>query len=183
MVKKFIFLDFDGVITTVRSNWKFDLEKVMMIQGLCDKTDARVVVSSSWRRGNVKDMIETCIEAWTEGVGDISHGISDVPGWIMDIAGVTDRAYSRIKKDGGAYYMPRGLEIRWWLDNNVRSSGGQYSEGKYNEHGKDYRYVILDDDTDMLLEQQSVFVRTDSLNGVSEDDIKKCISILNNNEL
>lgn len=177
MMKKFVFLDFDGVITTVRSSWRFDLEKVMMIQRLCDETGARVVVTSSWRRRTVQEMIDTCIEAWAGGVGGIAHSINDVPQWITDIAGVTDRAYSHIKKDGGVYYMPRGLEIRWWIDNNVKNADGKYNE--YNEYGKDYRYVILDDDTDMLLEQQSVFVQTDSLNGVSEDDIDKCISILN----
>lgn len=50
---KVIFLDVDGELTY--SNYKnketanIDIEKVKMLKEICDKTDAKVVISSSWR--------------------------------------------------------------------------------------------------------------------------------------
>ena len=48
---KVIFLDFDGVITTHDSKWKIDMNKINIINDICDKTDAKIAVSSSWRTG------------------------------------------------------------------------------------------------------------------------------------
>jgi hypothetical protein len=49
----------------------------------------------------------------------------------------------------------------------------------YKEIGVDFNYVILDDDSDMLLEQAEHFVKTDTLLGLSEDDVERAIKILN----
>lgn len=49
----------------------------------------------------------------------------------------------------------------------------------YKEIGSDFNYVILDDDSDMLLEQAEHFVKTDTLLGLSEDDVERAIKILN----
>ncbi len=43
----------------------------------------------------------------------------------------------------------------------------------------DFNYVILDDDSDMLLEQAEHFVKTDTYLSLSEDDIERAINILN----
>ena len=53
---KVIFLDFDGVITSPDTKWKIDMRKINIINDICDKTDTKIVVSSTWRmgcRGNV----------------------------------------------------------------------------------------------------------------------------------
>ena len=57
----------------------------------------------------------------------------------------------------------RGIEIKYWLDNNP---------------GWD-RFVIVDDDSDMMQEQMEYFVRTDSIVGVTIDTYRKMRSILN----
>lgn len=44
---------------------------------------------------------------------------------------------------------------------------------------KDYQYAILDDDSDMLLEQKDHFVQTNFVTGVTDDDIEKIKNILN----
>jgi hypothetical protein len=69
------------------------------------------------------------------------------------IIGVTDRSIHRI----------RGREIAKWIKDN------------------DYKgkYIILDDDDDMLKEQQPFFIKTDQLDGLSEADVEKAINILN----
>ena len=48
---KIIFLDFDGVISTYEKGWRFDVEKLELLKEIVDKTDAKIVVTSSWKRG------------------------------------------------------------------------------------------------------------------------------------
>lgn len=59
--------------------------------------------------------------------------------------------------------MYRGVEIKQYLD----------------EHQEIENYVILDDDSDMLLSQKDHFIKTDSESGISEEDVKRAIEILN----
>jgi hypothetical protein len=60
-------------------------------------------------------------------------------------------------------HTPRGIEIKYWLDKNP---------------GWD-RFVIVDDDSDMLPEQMEYFVRTDNALGVTIDTYRKMRQILN----
>lgn len=46
MNTKIIFLDFDGVITTSKSKWQIDQNKVNLITKICKETGAKIVVSS-----------------------------------------------------------------------------------------------------------------------------------------
>ena len=46
MNTKIIFLDFDGVITTPKSKWQIDQNKVNLITKICKETGAKIVVSS-----------------------------------------------------------------------------------------------------------------------------------------
>lgn len=56
------------------------------------------------------------------------------------------------------YFMKRGHEIRAWLKKNPTE-----------------RYVILDDDTDMLWGQRKFFVRTNIFDGGFKDEHVACI--------
>lgn len=67
----------------------------------------------------------------------------------------------RLALTGTNLTIPRGVEIMDWLEYHVVDS-----------------YVILDDDSDMLLWQKDNFVHTDTYNGISEQDVQKAISIL-----
>ena len=40
-MSKIIFLDFDGVITTLKSNWAIDDKKVELVKEICDITGAK----------------------------------------------------------------------------------------------------------------------------------------------
>ena len=53
-MRKIIFLDFDGVITTLKSRWKLDKEKLELLKRIVDETDCLFVISSAWRRGNLE---------------------------------------------------------------------------------------------------------------------------------
>ena len=41
------------------------------------------------------------------------------------------------------------------------------------------KYIILDDDTDMLDEQANVFLHIDDMVGITHKDVEKAIKILN----
>lgn len=61
----------------------------------------------------------------------------------------------------------RGEEIKRWLD----------------EHDEVENYIILDDDSDMLNEQLTHFVQTDTYEGITDREKKLCIALLNNEEI
>ena len=73
--------------------------------------------------------------------------------------------------------IPRGVEIKQWIDTHIHSDNGK--DWDYKEIGVDFNYVILDDDSDMLLEQAEYFIKTDPYLGLSEEDVKQAIKILN----
>lgn len=57
-MRKIIFLDFDGVITTMASRYALDRYKCDLLQQVIDQTGAEIVVSSSWRCGSAEETIE-----------------------------------------------------------------------------------------------------------------------------
>lgn len=159
-MKKFIFLDFDGVITTEKSRYKLDKEKIDLLGEILEATGAKIVVSSSWRFNTVEDT--------KKDLTTISHRVPFEFPYADDIVGVTPRGYhyTRDLDDGKRFHIPRGVEIENWLDGNT-------------EYGEDYNYVILDDDSDMLLTQKDHFVKTDPYKGMNRKNVEKAIRILN----
>ncbi len=151
---KFIFLDFDGVITTYNSRWNIDGDKCLLIKKLCDETGAKIVISSSWRYATLEDTIE-------------KNHLND---WILKdyCYDVTKRFYySDLEK----YWMipSRGIEIESFLEN-----------ARDKTLSADVPYIIFDDDVyDMLYCQREHVIKTDWKNGVTEEDIEKAIKILN----
>ena len=103
---------------------------------LVTETNARIVVSSSWR-------------------GDYAlQTIFSLAGIIEPIYGETPRLESRF----------RGEEIAKWL----------------GERQEPYKYVILDDDSDMLDTQCNHFIHIDWEVGLTEENVNEAIKILSN---
>ena len=154
---KVIFLDFDGVITTVASKWHLDTDKMLLVKRICDETSAKIVISSSWRRFTLEDTFNMLSEYEQSG--------KEVPFILRDyVIGITAHMYAFKEGNVHAHYdLPRGCEISRYL----------------TEHKDISKYVILDDDTDMLLEQAPYFINTNMGLGISEQDIEKAIEILN----
>ena len=168
-MKKIIFLDFDGVITTMASRYSLDRYKCDLLQQVIDRTGAKIVVSSSWREDTAEETIAELRKVPT-------HLKEFVPSWVDDIVGVTIRAYRFIRK-GEHLDIPRGVEIKQWIDTHLhRDEEGNYQR---KQVGKDFQYVILDDDSDMLLEQADHFIRTDTYLGMSQEDAVRAVCILN----
>lgn len=168
-MEKYIFLDFDGVITTLKSGWALDKEKVELLGEILNATDAKLVISSTWRRDTVENTIKY--------LKTISNYVPFEFPYCDKIVGITIDLYDYYKTP---CCLPRyrGVEIDHWLENYAyvrKISGGYYDKVL----GEDYQYVILDDDTDMLYWQKDNFVKTNALKGLSRANVNKAIKILN----
>ena len=171
-MRKIIFLDIDGVIATneciEHGTWGLVDYKQDLLGIILQSTGADIVLSSSWRYNDVEKTIAYMNEK--------GFRFSD------KIVGVTIRAYQYINKEQKIHLsIPRGVEIKQWIDTNIHSDNGRNWNRK--KLGVDYQYVILDDDSDMLLEQSANFINTDTFKGLTKEDVGFAIDILNNNSL
>ena len=164
---KIIFLDMDGVIATPKSldggMWGITKECQELLGLILQRTNAELVISSSWRYATVEKTKE--------------HFASKGFAYCDKIVGVTVRGYHHIEK-GFPMSIPRGVEIKQWIDNNIHRDNGKGAFVR-KKLGEDYRYVILDDDDDMLLEQAPYFVRCDSEIGLTVSKADYAVQILN----
>ena len=163
---KYIFLDIDGVLATpecvIHGMWGLVESKQKMLGSIIERTGAKIVLSSSWRKSNLYETKAYLLE----------HGFmfTDL------VVGQTIIAYHYIER-GVHLSIPRGVEIKQWLDTNVHSNNGK--DWRQKEYGKDFSYVILDDDSDMLLEQAYMFVHCDSMEGLTDVLVEMAIRKLN----
>lgn len=138
-MKNLIFLDIDGVLNCEeyykagRRDATYPISelcptRVQILDDLCTGTNAYVVISSTWRHGRTeKELANILREAGFNG----------------PVVGITP--------DMSKYsWACRGNEIMAWLKDNDRYNYDSYEK-------TDHSYVILDDDSDMLLQQQHNF--------------------------
>lgn len=153
---KIIFLDFDGVISTYEKGWRFDVEKIELLKEIVDKTDAKIVVTSSWKRGFTE--VDNFIKSFYNKPRNKDLKNVTIFDWFANsIYDITD--------NNGSW---RGDEIQRWID-------------KHNEEIESY--VILDDDSDFHDNQLFNFVQTDTYEGITSREVKLCIKILNNKRI
>ncbi len=149
---KIIFLDFDGVISTYEKRWRFDMKKLYLLKEIVDKTDAKIVVTSSWKRGFTE--VDNFIKSFYNKPRNKDLKNVTIFDWFANsIYDITD--------NNGSW---RGDEIQRWID-------------KHNEEIESY--VILDDDSDFHDNQLFNFVQTDTYEGITSREVKLCIKILN----
>ena len=166
-----LFVDIDGVLNSEK--WyterfdkdlqsyplcEFDPLCVEQLNILIQKTNAKLVISSTWRLGRTIDELKNLFE---------KVGIKG------EIIGVTPHLTFN---DG--YGVSRGNEIKRWIDLNVvREWNRLFGEDRDINMES---YVIIDDDADMLLEQKDNFVKTYWADGLNAIHVGKAIKILNN---
>jgi hypothetical protein len=128
--------------------WKyrmFSREKVGLVGQIIARTGAKVVVSSSWRRAYDLHELQAFLRC---------HGLKD-----SDVIDITPTDLHLNKELG---YIPRGLEIRTWLD----------------AHPEVTAFVVLDDESDMDgVEEQ--FVQTNMDVGITQENVDQAVAILN----
>lgn len=177
---KLIFLDIDGVLNVIGQGHDeygqiFHQHFMDNLKRIIDETGAKIVISSSWRKSGLKVMQEM----WKHR-GLAGEVIDVTPSLYLEKGGCiqfwNDKLQEHPTPKIRGYSIPRGCEIEYWL--NMES-------GKYEIES----YVILDDDTDMLMSQKEKFVQcsenideedcVDAGWGLTKSCTDKAISILN----
>lgn len=154
---RIIFLDIDGVLAS------FDYLRI--ISHLKEKNpdrygyafDLRCVKNLQWILNECPDVKIVISSSWKSmKINKLLDmwKIRDLPGEIIDIT--PDLLRTKIESS-------RGDEIQEWL----------------SKHSEVKSYVIIDDDSDMLLHQMDRFVKTDPIIGLTVKDSEKAIKILN----
>lgn len=187
-----IFLDIDGVLNhqTAYENGHckytdFEVEGVIdryqsfcpnskrLLNNLIENTNAKVVVSSTWRLSGI-DFIKS---VWKS---------ENMAG---EVIGITP-FFELTHRGKGVGTASRGEEIKWWLY-NVRG----YSEVFWNKEMQDdimsksgvRNYIIIDDDSDMLYNQRKNFVHVlpapRNYSGFNQEHYDKSMDIFSKNIL
>lgn len=157
---KIIFLDIDGVLALMHKQHDefgslFHEEFVNNLKWIIDETGAKIVISSSWRKSGLVEMLNM----WK---------FRNLPGEIID---TTCSLY--IQQGGGiqfwnnklqehptpkinGYSIPRGCEIEYWLNEKGyrETPWCEKTQKEYHEKSGIESYVIIDDDSDMLYNQK-----------------------------
>jgi len=150
-----IFLDIDGVLRPLHSyigkdeyGQLFTTDCIGAFKYLIDNTNAKIVISSTWKSSG----LEIMKEIWNK---------RGLPGDVIDI---TPNEVDVVDSGSAEFYdlVDRGLEIEQWIKDN-------------NFTGK---YLILDDTPDFNREQLNHYVKTKPSTGLTMDDVKKCLEIL-----
>lgn len=150
-----IFLDIDGCLVTSRScvgqsgvMQSFDPVAVNMVRVLAEDSNARLVLSSTWRlRHDQLTMTGFLINAGFRNVR--WHQAWATPSSVFSDPSILDSS--------------RGVAIDAWLQ----------------EHGAEVsRYLILDDDSDLLDYQKDFWVRPHHADGISFEEYLRCREIL-----
>ncbi len=152
---KILFLDFDGVITTYDSKWNIDLNKLALLDKIIEQTNAKIVVTSSWKHGS-KDVEDFKTRIYTRRCSKNIKDETPFGKFVDQIYDITD----------GCGY--RGDEVEKYLNNHKDEVES---------------YVILDDDDDFKEKQLFNFVQTDTYEGITEREVKLCIGILNGDRI
>lgn len=133
--------------------YAFDPRSVANLKRILDETGADIVISSSWKSFGLSELEDM----WQD---------RGLPGKLIGITpnSVSDEMLLNADLDHMELFSIRGMEIKEWLD----------------KHGKKVsHYVIIDDMDNFLSSQQSHFVQTDPEVGITNDDVKKVVHLLN----
>ena len=173
-MKKVIFLDVDGVLNSNRTLYEeisLEDDLISNLKELVDKTGAKIILSSSWRLST--EAVATLMDK-LDKFGLVISGMTcdgvDLD-WLEKYEFDTTKKYLDTKFDYDENKQikithDRGAEIFKWL----------------HDHD-DCAYVILDDEIEDIKPYFSelVIVKTSYKTGLTKEDVKKAIQILNKN--
>jgi len=136
--------------------WEFDPKAVDVLNKIIEQTQADIVVSSTWR--SMPSIKEILAYAGVKG----------------NVVGITPRLWwndieANMPFNDRAPSLPRGLEIEAYL---------YHTHPEYSVR-EQVRYVILDDDSDMLYRQKDKFIHTSWWHGLTTEHIEIAVNILN----
>ena len=155
-MEKYIFLDFDGVINTPKG--KFAKKAVANLLHLVEKSDAKIIISSTWRLQGM----EYIQQLWQE---------YHLPGEVIGLTpSCNSTNFSNVdgQEEWQGLHGCKGLEIAEWLRLNAKEP---------------YRYIILDDEEDFLFSQREHLVKVEGSKGLDKADVRVAIQILKTKEI
>ena len=173
-MKKVIFLDVDGVLNSDRTLYEdisLEDDLISNLKEIINKTGAKIILSSSWRLST--DAITTLMDKLDKFGLAISGMTCDGVDldWLEKYEFDTTKKYLDTKFDYDENKQikithDRGAEIFKWL----------------HDHD-DCAYVILDDEIEDIKPyfNESVIVKTSYKTGLTKEDVKKAVQILNKN--
>ena len=173
-LQRYLFLDIDGVLNTIHySNYLidndeeevdedgalFDPEAVNNLACIIEKVpDVKIVISSTWRLKGWEWMLRL----WKK---------RELPGEIYSFTPILDMVcfvdiVSDINSKSVYPYGTKGLEINEWLR--------LYACRDYQS----YKYVIIDDDNNLLAMQREHAIYTNPYHGITKEDVVKTLELL-----
>ena len=174
---KYIFLDFDGVLntenyqrqlkqsgcaTTDRYGALFDPLSVKNLRTIIEKTDAKVCVTSSWA---IEIGKHNLTKFWKE---------RNMPGELAGTtAGVPINLDVFFNNSDDEEFDPYVL-----LESGVGARGSEIKAFLKQKKSTESKYVILDDTADFCKDQQKNFIHINPKTGITEDDVRKAVTIL-----
>lgn len=164
-----VFLDIDGVMTStletpgsylnhVDDEYGISPKCFERLKNLCDNTNSKVIISSNWRR-----FAETGPKSYWLNPLNKKHNHNPLPK-LKELLG--DLFLGTLPLDRHCS-KSQALEL-WFEDNNLKES--------------DLNYVIFDDDLSegfMYSRFHAHFILTDMQKGLTDEDCKKALKILN----
>lgn len=146
---KVLFLDIDGVLNSAEDQTK----------GLF-KTDFPIEPYKAFLVGKIQ-LDTDCLVVLSSSWRHDKESVDKINKQLVPIHDITGSCCAGI----------RGVEIYQWINKNI-----PYEQRK---EGSDFRYAILDDDSDMLLWQKDHFFHTTWEKGLTEEIAKKVTEHLN----
>ena len=173
-MKKVIFLDVDGVLNSSRTLYEsisLEDDLILNLKEIVNKTKAKIILSSSWRLST--EAVATLIDKLDKfglAISGMTYDGVDLD-WLEKYEFDVTKKYLDTKFDYDENRQikithDRGAEIFKWL----------------HDHD-DCAYVILDDEIEDIKPyfSESVIVKTSYKTGLTKEDVKKAIKILNKN--
>ena len=173
-MKKVIFLDIDGVLNSNRTLYEdisLEDDLILNLKEIVNKTKAKIILSSSWRLST--EAVATLMDK-LDKFGLVISGMTcdgvDLD-WLEKYEFDATKKYLDTKFDYAENRQikithDRGAEIFKWL-----------------HYQDDCTYVILDDEIEdiKLYFNELVIVKTSYKTGLTKEDVKKAVQILNKN--
>ena len=154
---KIIFLDIDGVLNSRHTEETFmgtpfvADEKILLLKEILDQTDAKIVLSSSWRKG------------WQLKDAGVTSGL-DI--WLFDTLKEKLAEYKIELMSYTEDLGHRGFEISRWLKNHTDEQIESY--------------IVMDDAPSEALEPHSKrLVQTSMSEGLTHSEVEEAITLLN----
>ena len=173
-MKKVIFLDVDGILNSSRTLYEdisLEDDLILNLKEIVNKTKAKIILSSSWRLSTeAVAMLIDKLDKFGLAISGMTYDGVDLD-WLEKYEFDVTKKYLDTKFDYDENRQikithDRGAEIFKWL----------------HDHD-DCAYVILDDEIEDIKPyfSESVIVKTSYKTGLTKEDVKKAIQILNKN--